>query len=180
MSVTTVFYTDTHNRSLLDALPNSALRWLAAQPASGSGQTTAGWSHVSGPATGAAEAIGKYNAGCLAGGVALPQVGHGFQLTEIHRNRRFAHPDLAAYLLEFGERVRSAGLGDLTIEDVAQPRGGPMPSGHRSHQMGLDADIWYRLDAPPSAVDADQWKMVRSEEHTSELQSLMRNSYAVF
>src|SRR3546814_13040592 len=135
MSVTTVFYTDTHNRSLLDALPNSALRWLAAQPASGSGQTTAGWSHVSGPATGAAEAIGKYNAGCLAGGVALPQVGHGFQLTEIHRNRRFAHPDLAAYLLEFGERVRSAGLGDLTI---------------------------------------------RSEEHTSELQSLMRISYAVF
>src|SRR3546814_14916209 len=37
-----------------------------------------------------------------------------------------------------------------------------MPSGHRSHQMGLDADIWYRLDAPPSAVDADQWKMVQS------------------
>src|SRR3546814_1378763 len=28
--------------------------------------------------------------------------------------------------------------------------------------MGLDADISYRLDAPPSAVDADQWKMVQS------------------
>src|SRR3546814_10545047 len=51
----------------------AALAALVALPASGSAQTAAGWSHVSGPATGAAEAIGKYNAGCLAGGVALPQ-----------------------------------------------------------------------------------------------------------
>ena len=25
---------------------------------------------------------------------------------------------------------------------MAQPRGGPMISGHASHQIGLDADIW--------------------------------------
>src|SRR3546814_5346997 len=30
------------------------------------------------------------------------------------------------------------------------------------------------------AVDAGSWLLGRSEEHTSELQSLMRNSYAVF
>src|SRR3546814_1289837 len=34
--------------------------------------------------------------------------------------------------------------------------------------------------APPSASVTPAWVKPRSEEHTSELQSLMRNSYAVF
>src|SRR3546814_1558411 len=38
----------------------------------------------------------------------------------------------------------------------------------------------HRLDAAPSAVPAGRYDVVRSEEHTSELQSLMRISYAVF
>src|SRR3546814_5484068 len=38
---------------------------------------------------------------------------------------------------------------------------------------GLDAAVHTQLDAMAQAVE-------RSEEHTSELQSLMRNSYAVF
>src|SRR3546814_6445521 len=33
---------------------------------------------------------------------------------------------------------------------------------------------------PIDAATAPEWGAVRSEEHTSELQSLMRNSYAVF
>src|SRR3546814_7507931 len=41
-----------------------------------------------------------------------------------------------------------------------------------------------RLAAAPPGGDAGQWvkrfKLTRSEEHTSELQSLMRTSYAVF
>src|SRR3546814_4793835 len=37
-----------------------------------------------------------------------------------------------------------------------------------------DADQWYHSDAYQSAIP------IRSEEHTSELQSLMRISYAVF
>jgi penicillin-insensitive murein DD-endopeptidase len=28
------------------------------------------------------------------------------------------------------------------IGDMAQPRGGPMITGHASHQIGLDADVW--------------------------------------
>jgi penicillin-insensitive murein DD-endopeptidase len=28
------------------------------------------------------------------------------------------------------------------VGDISQPRGGPMTSGHASHQIGLDADIW--------------------------------------
>src|SRR3546814_9274540 len=42
-------------------------------------------------------------------------------------------------------------------------------------------DLVERLTVYPSYVRArDEWLAPRSEEHTSELQSLMRNSYAVF
>jgi penicillin-insensitive murein DD-endopeptidase len=37
----------------------------------------------------------------------------------------------------------------ILIGDMAMPRGGPMPTGHRSHQIGLDVDIWF-LPAPPT------------------------------
>ena len=30
----------------------------------------------------------------------------------------------------------------LLVGDIAQPRGGLMLTGHKSHQLGLDADIW--------------------------------------
>jgi penicillin-insensitive murein DD-endopeptidase len=30
----------------------------------------------------------------------------------------------------------------LLVGDMSQPRGGPMITGHASHQIGLDADIW--------------------------------------
>src|SRR5690606_6257967 len=92
----------------------SLLAWgLTALPAAA--QSYGHWARVSGASAHQAEAIGKYNAGCLAGGVALPTVGPGFQLTEVSRNRRFAHPDLAAYLVELGLSVEQAGLGWLTI-----------------------------------------------------------------
>src|SRR5690606_8601158 len=98
----------------------SLLAWgLTGLPAAA--QSYGHWARAAGPSAHQAESIGKYNAGCLAGGVALPTVGPGFQLTEVSRNRRFAHPDLAAYLVELGLSVEQAGLGWLTIEDVAQP-----------------------------------------------------------
>ena len=34
------------------------------------------------------------------------------------------------------------GWPGLLVGDLSQPRGGPMLSGHASHQIGLDADIW--------------------------------------
>ena len=34
------------------------------------------------------------------------------------------------------------GWPGLLLGDISQPRGGPMLSGHASHQIGLDADIW--------------------------------------
>jgi penicillin-insensitive murein endopeptidase len=34
------------------------------------------------------------------------------------------------------------GWPGLLVGDMSQPRGGPMLTGHTSHQIGLDADIW--------------------------------------
>ena len=69
------------------------------------------------------------------------------------RNRYWGHPELIRFLQDFGREVEAAGIGAdgtgvLAIGDLAQPRGGPMPSGHASHETGLDADVWLRLDLP--------------------------------
>jgi penicillin-insensitive murein endopeptidase len=38
---------------------------------------------------------------------------------------------------------KDAGWPGILIGDMSQPRGGPMISGHESHQIGLDVDIWF-------------------------------------
>jgi penicillin-insensitive murein endopeptidase len=37
----------------------------------------------------------------------------------------------------------STGWHGILVGDMAQPRGGPLPFGHMSHQIGLDVDIWF-------------------------------------
>ncbi|MBU4531552.1 MAG: penicillin-insensitive murein endopeptidase [Hoeflea sp.] len=95
------------------------------------------------PAVLPARAIGFYSKGCLAGGVAIATDGPAWQAMRLSRNRRWGHPDLVA-LVERLSRDAAArdGWPGLLIGDLAQPRGGPMLSGHASHQVGLDADIW--------------------------------------
>jgi len=106
------------------------------------------WSRTDGPAPGPAQAIGGYAAGCLAGGVALPGEGVGYQVIRLSRQRNYGHPVLVDYLKGFGRRMAASGLGTALVADMAQARGGPMSFGHASHQSGLDADIWLRLDLP--------------------------------
>lgn len=88
--------------------------------------------------------FGKYNRGCLAGGVELPETGIGWQAMRLSRNRNWGHPTAVAYIQRLTARVQAIGWPGLYIGDISQPRGGPMRSGHRSHQMGLDIDIWLR------------------------------------
>ncbi|HEX9870761.1 MAG TPA: penicillin-insensitive murein endopeptidase [Candidatus Tectomicrobia bacterium] len=97
------------------------------------------------PVVGAPRAIGSYAAGCIQGAVALPPEGPGFQTMRRSRQRFFGHPVLIRYLQELGAAAAQQGLGLLSIGDLGQPRGGPMPNGHRSHQNGLDADVWFWL-----------------------------------
>ena len=101
------------------------------------------WGNVSTPLPGPPEVYGFYTAGCIAGASALPLRGEGFQVMRPSRNRYYGHPNLIAFVKKLGRY--SAEMGErLLIGDLSQPRGGPMPFGHRSHQSGLDADIWFR------------------------------------
>jgi penicillin-insensitive murein endopeptidase len=52
--------------------------------------------------------------------------------------------------------VRAAGQAPLYIGDIGQPRGGPAPSGHASHQTGLDADIWFERQPGPRLAPAQR------------------------
>ena len=90
-----------------------------------------------------ARAIGFYSRGCLAGGQALPINGDTWQVMRLSRNRNWGHPSLVAFLERFAGKVPDInGWPGLLLGDMAQPRGGPMITGHASHQVGLDADIW--------------------------------------
>ena len=88
-------------------------------------------------------AHGFYTKGCLAGGIAIPVDGPNWQAMRLSRNRRWGHPDLIRIIEELSYKGKSDGWNGLMVGDISQPRGGPMLTGHRSHQMGLDADIWF-------------------------------------
>jgi penicillin-insensitive murein endopeptidase len=95
------------------------------------------------PAPLAARAIGFYAKGCLAGAAALPVDGPAWQAMRLSRNRNWGHPKLVALVEKLAlEAKRHDGWPGLLVGDLSQPRGGPMLTGHASHQVGLDADIW--------------------------------------
>jgi penicillin-insensitive murein endopeptidase len=89
-----------------------------------------------------ARSIGFYAKGCLAGAVAMPINGKTWQVMRLSRNRNWGHPDLVAYLEQLSQRAPKLGWRGLLVGDISQARGGPMLTGHASHQVGLDADIW--------------------------------------
>jgi len=89
-----------------------------------------------------ARTIGFYAKGCLAGGVALPINGRTWQVMRLSRNRNWGHPQLVQFLERLADQAPKTGWRGLLVGDLSQPRGGPMRTGHASHQVGLDADIW--------------------------------------
>lgn len=102
------------------------------------------------PAPGAPEAFGGYARGCVVGAVALPETGPErlWQAMRLSRGRNFGHPDMIDFIQVLSHKAAGFGWSGLLVGDIAQPRGGPMLTGHASHQLGLDADIWF-LPAPP-------------------------------
>lgn len=94
--------------------------------------------------------IGSYARGCGAGMVELPESGPSWQAMRLSRHRNFGQPVLIDYLIDLSQFAQQIGWAGLYIGDMGQPRGGPMTSGHASHQIGLDADIWM---LPPRRLD---------------------------
>ncbi len=104
------------------------------------------WSRVDGPSSGSPRSVGETNSGCIAGALALPLEGKGYQVMHIERNRYYGHPDLVKALKLLGQKASQRNLGLVQIGDLGQARGGPLPFGHRSHQSGLDVDVWFNLN----------------------------------
>jgi penicillin-insensitive murein endopeptidase len=111
------------------------------------------------PAPGPVRSIGPYTKGCVAGAVQLPADGPTWQVMRPSRNRAWGTPALIAFI----ERLSAAAATNaqwpgLLVGDLGQPRGGPMLTGHASHQIGLDGDIWLSPmpDRRLSSVERDE------------------------
>lgn len=107
------------------------------------------WQTFQSPISGTPTPVGKHTNGCLIGGLAVPFEGQGYQVVRREKYRYFAHPDMLAYLQRLGHKIHQAGLPAMLISDIAMPAGGRFATGHRSHQMGLDADIWFKMGKLP-------------------------------
>src|SRR5947208_10069551 len=95
------------------------------------------------PAAMPTKVLGSYVKGCIAGAEQMPITGNTWQVMRLSRNRYWGHPDTIALLKRLSVKAhRDAGWPGILIGDIAQPRGGPALTGHASHQIGLDADIW--------------------------------------
>jgi penicillin-insensitive murein DD-endopeptidase len=95
------------------------------------------------PAAMPVRVIGAYNKGCIAGAEKMPITGDTWQVMRLSRNRYWGYPAMVALLKRLSEKAhKDAGWPGILVGDMGQPRGGPALSGHASHQIGLDADIW--------------------------------------
>ncbi|WP_444667622.1 penicillin-insensitive murein endopeptidase [Cereibacter changlensis] len=106
--------------------------------------------------------VGSYARGCAAGLVQLPESGPTWQAMRLSRDRNYGHPELIGFLQALSVAATQVGWKGLYIGDISQPRGGPMTSGHASHQIGLDADVWM---LPPPRLNLT----VRERENISSI-----------
>lgn len=109
------------------------------------------WAQVSVPTPGPAAAIGGAASGCVGGAQALAETGPGYVNVRRARHRYFGHPKLLATVRDLGATMARRSDALMMVGDLSQPRGGRMASSHRSHQNGLDADIWFTLAPSPEA-----------------------------
>jgi penicillin-insensitive murein DD-endopeptidase len=111
--------------------------------------------------------LGGYSRGCVAGAVQLPETGPTWQAMRLSRNRNWGHPDTIEFIQRLSrEAARQPGWNGLYIGDISQPRGGPMLTGHASHQIGLDVDIWM--------LPADNLRLSRAQRESISSISLRR------
>ena len=119
-----------------------------------------------------AAAIGGYARGCLAGAVEIAADGPAWQVMRPSRNRAWGHPELVALVERLAREAKAEdGWNGLLVGDLAQPRGGPMLTGHASHQIGLDADIW--LTPMPSRT------LTRAERETMSATLVAKDRFRV-
>ncbi len=127
---------------LTGALPGPAAAQVA--PRDQTGPAKALFGGVRTPAALPPAAIGSYAKGCFAGGVELPIDGPHWSVMRLSRERNWGHPRLIDFIARFSAQAPRFGLPGILVGDMNQRRGGPMLTGHASHQIGLDVDVWLR------------------------------------
>ena len=146
--------------------------------------------------------IGAYAKGCIAGAAQMPLNGDTWQVMRLSRNRYWGYPDTIALLKRLSVNAhRDAGWPGILVGDIGQPRGGPALTGHASHQIGLDADVWLtpmpdhllsredreemsatmmvrsdRLDIDPKAWTPQHWKVIRDAAMEPAVQRIFVNA----
>jgi penicillin-insensitive murein DD-endopeptidase len=146
--------------------------------------------------------IGEYTKGCIAGATQMPMSGDTWQVMRLSRNRYWGHPDTIALLKRLSVNAhKDAGWPGILVGDIGQPRGGPALSGHASHQLGLDADVWLtpmpdhllsredreemsavmmvrndRLDIDPKAWTPQHWMVIRDAAMEPAVQRIFINA----
>jgi penicillin-insensitive murein endopeptidase len=154
------------------------------------------------PTAGPADSIGSYAKGCVAGAEPMPITGDTWQVMRLSRNRNWGHPDMIALLKRLSVKAhKDAGWPGILVGDIGQPRGGPALSGHASHQLGLDADIWLtpmpdhrlsreeredtsatmmvrddRLDIDPKVWTPNHWMVLRDAAQEPAVQRIFVNA----
>lgn len=115
--------------------------------------------HIATPTAEGARSFGGYAKGCQSGAVELPETGPTWQAMRLSRNRNWGQPQLVDFVQDLSRfAATQPGWKGLYVGDISQPRGGPMLTGHASHQIGLDADIWM---LPP-----DRLNLTRAERES--------------
>jgi penicillin-insensitive murein endopeptidase len=127
------------------------------------------------PAVAAPQSIGFYSKGCFAGGVAIATDGPTWQAMRLSRNRRWGHPAMIALIEKLSRDAVSIGWPGLLLGDISQPRGGPMLTGHASHQIGLDADIWF-TPMPDRRLTASERENMSAVSLVNEKTHLVKNN----
>ena len=107
------------------------------------------------PTSGPTIPVGGYARGCLAGAVQLPTDGPTWQAMRLSRDRRWGTPELVNYVQQLAQSAAQDGWRGLLVGDMGAVRGGPMKSGHASHQIGLDVDLWFE-PMPAKTLSADE------------------------
>ncbi|KAF0676408.1 penicillin-insensitive murein endopeptidase [Profundibacterium mesophilum] len=127
------------------SLPASALPTMPSQGdiVTRNGMAKTFFGAATGPAALPPAPIGSYAKGCLAGGTQLAETGATWQAMRLSRNRNWAHPQTVDFIEDLSRSIaRLPETEGIYVGDLSQPKGGPMLTGHRSHQIGMDADIW--------------------------------------
>jgi penicillin-insensitive murein endopeptidase len=104
------------------------------------------WAEIKTSTPGPVQVIGGVSLGCIGGAESLPESGPGYVSIRRQRNRHYGHPHTLKLVQGLGAALKQRRADRLVmIGDLSQPRGGRMSSMHRSHQNGMDVDVWLTL-----------------------------------